>query len=295
MPRGSVRWMKVTSNARRGARTKKGIGGKKSPNCLDRHETQRHRLGDQNWAEIARSSAVMAKRKANLAVVVRPRRRLVAGGHTSRQDAGRAPQGKRERVMVPTDQHRLQEDRKNPEKRRSPTRRRQLRFGVQTPCHQSRTHFSQVRPSIMIPWPRSPVLLSISKTPAQCRFSTRRSRPALCLMIHMRRRRTGRLPPGPIAPAFSIATVTLRGPACSNESVSGKDSPSRSGRVRPSNIMCIPPGLRAYGLPSGHVHCGERAHSHDASLHRHVCSSAFFATGDEAAVRRSVVGETIVK
>jgi altronate dehydratase len=26
-----------------------------------------------------------------------------------------------------------------------------------------------------------------------------------------------------------------------------------------------------------------------------VCSSAFFATGDEAAVRRSAVGETIVK
>lgn len=65
--------------------------------------------------EIDRRCAVMAERKADLTVVVRENRRRLAG-HRARQDGGRAVRRERERMVVPTEQRGLEEDRKNADK-----------------------------------------------------------------------------------------------------------------------------------------------------------------------------------
>jgi hypothetical protein len=60
-------------------------------------------------------------------------------------------------------------------------------------------------------------------------------------------------------------------------------------------MMCVPPGLSVTVCPAGiSIAVSGRILITPPSIDI-VCGSAFFATGDEAAVRRSVVGETIVK
>jgi hypothetical protein len=84
---------------------------------------QRHKAGHRRRGEVDRGGAVMAERKADLAIVVDQSRHFLADG---RQDGWRAPRRKRERVMVPSDQRRLQEDRKNTKQRGPAARRRRL-------------------------------------------------------------------------------------------------------------------------------------------------------------------------
>jgi hypothetical protein len=60
---------------------------------------------------------MMAERKADLAIVVRQDRRRGAGWRGGRQGGRRAARRKRKRVVMPTEQHRLQEHRENTESR----------------------------------------------------------------------------------------------------------------------------------------------------------------------------------
>jgi hypothetical protein len=82
----------------------------------------------------------MAQRKADLAIVVRQDRRRVAACRSSREDYRIAARRKPKRVMMPSEQCRLQEDRKNAEKRRSATRRRQ--FPIADPQHSGEAQIS---------------------------------------------------------------------------------------------------------------------------------------------------------
>jgi len=60
-------------------------------------------------------------------------------------------------------------------------------------------------------------------------------------------------------------------------------------------MMCIPPGLNVTVCPAEmSIAASGRIFMTPPSIDI-VCSSTFLATGDEAAVRRSAVGETIVK
>jgi hypothetical protein len=67
----------------------------------------------------------MAERKADLAIVVDQSRNFVAGG---RQDGWRAHRGEGKRVVVPTEEDRLEEDRKSTEQRGPAPHRGQLRL-----------------------------------------------------------------------------------------------------------------------------------------------------------------------
>jgi hypothetical protein len=86
-----------------------------NPNRFDCREAQRHRRGYGRYNEIDRGGAVMAEREADLAIVVRQDRRRGTGWRGGRQGGRRAARRKRKRVVMPTEQHRLQEDRENPE------------------------------------------------------------------------------------------------------------------------------------------------------------------------------------
>jgi hypothetical protein len=96
---------------------KEDVGPKGNPNRLDRREMRRRRTGHRCREETDRGGAVMAERKADLAIVVGQDRRRGAGGRGGHQGCGLAARRKRERVVVPTEQHRLEEDRKNAESR----------------------------------------------------------------------------------------------------------------------------------------------------------------------------------
>jgi hypothetical protein len=115
------------------------------------------------------------------------------------------------------------------------------------------------------------------------------------LVVHLHRRRSGRLPPGSHGAGFldrnghltrpgmverkrqreGLSLVERLGKAeqhdvrasrAQRDGLSGRDVQAASGR-----ILMTPPSIDI------------------------VCSSAFLAIGDDAAVRRSAVGETIVK
>ena len=73
---------------------------------------------------------MMAERKADLAIVVRQHRVRGAGW---RQDGRRTTRRKRERVVVPTEQPGLEEDRKNAEKRDPTARRGRPRLAAPIP------------------------------------------------------------------------------------------------------------------------------------------------------------------
>jgi hypothetical protein len=85
---------------------------------------QRHEIGCERGDEVDRGGTVVAERKADLAIVVDHDGRRLADWRTDCQDGRRAVRRKRERVMVPTEQRRLQHDRKNGETRRPSARRR---------------------------------------------------------------------------------------------------------------------------------------------------------------------------
>ena len=101
---------------------------------------QPKRPGHKGSDEIDRRGAVMAERKADLAIVVRQDRRRVAACRSGREDYRIAARRKPKRVMMPSEQCRLQEDRKNAEERRSATRRRQ--FPIADPQHSGEAQIS---------------------------------------------------------------------------------------------------------------------------------------------------------
>ena len=70
----------------------------------------------------------MSEREADLAIGVGPPGRFGASCRDRRHDGVRVPRIKWERVVVPSKQHRLQEDRKNP--RRAAPRRGVDNFGL---------------------------------------------------------------------------------------------------------------------------------------------------------------------
>jgi hypothetical protein len=110
--------MKPTSSARRSPGTKEYVEPSGDPNCVSRREIQPHRSGRRCRDKVNPASDVMAKRKTELAIVVRQQRRLVAA-QAGRQNGRRAarreplvrcglyPRGSRERMVVPTEQRRL--------------------------------------------------------------------------------------------------------------------------------------------------------------------------------------------
>ena len=98
----------------------------------------------------------------------------------------------------------------------------------------------------------------------------------------------------PEAPTFSTATLTVRVPALAKVKVSGNDWPAFNGCFSPISMMCMPPGAKLTDWPAG-MSMPDIGRIFmtipDISI---VCSSAFFATGVEAATSRSAVGEWIV-
>lgn len=148
MLRRLVRWIKSTSSARRCAGTKEEVEPSESPNRLDCRRVHRHRAGHRRCDEIDRRGAVMAERKADLAIVVDQSRNFVAGG---RHDGWRGPRRERKRVVVPTEENSLQKDRKNAEYRGGVARRWQLRLAGPIPRGESQTHVGLVPPFSTLP------------------------------------------------------------------------------------------------------------------------------------------------
>jgi len=89
---------------------------------------QRNGTGRRRRDEIDRGDAVMAERKANLTIVDRHARRRMAGWGPDTRNGKGTPRRERERVMVPREERRLQEDRKDGEKRGATTRGRRPRL-----------------------------------------------------------------------------------------------------------------------------------------------------------------------
>ena len=75
----------------------------------------------------------MSERGTDLTLGVGPPWSFGARCRGRRQDGGRIPRRERKRVMVPSEQRRLQEDCEDAKERRSAARRRQLRLPAQTP------------------------------------------------------------------------------------------------------------------------------------------------------------------
>ncbi len=118
----------------------KQIGRDGSEDRRDRCRGPRRLDGRRRCEETDRGSAVMAEREADRAIVVDQSRSLVAGG---RQGGWRPPRGERKRVVVPGEQHRLEEHRKNAEKC-DPAARRQPRPIRPNPCGEARMHFDAI-------------------------------------------------------------------------------------------------------------------------------------------------------
>jgi hypothetical protein len=88
----------------------------------------------------------MSERETDLAIGVDPPGSVGASCRGRRQDGRRAPRRKWERVVVPSKQHRLQEDRKDAEERRSATRTRRPWFVLQDRCPYPQMHASRIPP-----------------------------------------------------------------------------------------------------------------------------------------------------
>ena len=87
----------------------------------------------------------MTERKTDRTIVVDEDRRRVAVLRAGREEGRRASRGKRRRVMMPTKEERLEEDRKSAEQRDPAARSRQPRSIGPNPRGRARMH---VRPSV---------------------------------------------------------------------------------------------------------------------------------------------------
>jgi hypothetical protein len=157
MPRRSVRWMKPTLSARRGPGTKEDVRRKRRPNSLVRRKPQRFRPGPGRRYEIDRGGAVMTECKTDRTIVVGEDRRRVAVVRAGREDGRRASRGKRWRVVVPTEEERLEEDRKSAKQRDPAARSRQPRSIGPNPRGRARMH---VRPLVSAV---SPLVSAVSR------------------------------------------------------------------------------------------------------------------------------------
>jgi hypothetical protein len=119
----------------------KKIGRNGSEDRRDRCRGRRHLDGPRRCEEIDRGSAVMAEREADRAIVVGQSRSFVAGG---RQGGWRPPRGERKRVVVPGEQHRLEEHRKNAKKCGPAARPQQPRPIRPNPCGEARMHVAAI-------------------------------------------------------------------------------------------------------------------------------------------------------
>ena len=88
---------------------------------------------------------MMTERKTDRTIVVGEDRRRVAVVRAGREDGRRAPRGKRRRVVVPTAEEPLEEDRKSAEQRDRAARSRQPRSIGPNPRGRARMH---VRPLV---------------------------------------------------------------------------------------------------------------------------------------------------
>jgi len=119
---------KPTSGARRCAGTEKKIGRAGSSDCAERCRAQRRVSGRGCRNEVDGSSAVMAEREADLAIVVSPSGSFVARCRGRRQESGRAGGREWKRVVVPGEQGCLEQDCKNAQECRPASRSRHLRL-----------------------------------------------------------------------------------------------------------------------------------------------------------------------
>ena len=86
---------------------------------------------------------MMSEREADLAIGVGPPGSFGAGSRRRHHD-GRIPRREWERVVVPSKQHRLKEDRKNAKESGSAPRRRQLRLALPIPRGEAQKHVSPI-------------------------------------------------------------------------------------------------------------------------------------------------------
>ena len=93
----------------------------------------------------------MSEREADLAIGVGAPGSFGTCCRGRRQDGGRIPRREWNRVIVPSEQRRLQEDRKDAKERRSATRRRQLRLPDPIPRGEAQIHFNLIPPSAPCP------------------------------------------------------------------------------------------------------------------------------------------------
>jgi Bacterial extracellular solute-binding protein len=91
----------------------------------------------------------------------------------------------------------------------------------------------------------------------------------LRLMMHMRRRRAGRLSPGSHRARFldRDGHLTRPGMVEGERQRKGLSLTERLGKAQQHDVH--PPRAQRDGVPGWDVYCGERSHLHDPSLHRH--------------------------
>jgi hypothetical protein len=95
----------------------------------------------------------MGEREADLAIGVGPPGSFGASCRGRCQDGGRIPRREWKRVVVPSKQHRLQEDRKDAKEHPSAARHRQFPIALPIPRGEAQMHVSLIPPSA--PCPRS--------------------------------------------------------------------------------------------------------------------------------------------
>jgi hypothetical protein len=112
------------------------------------------------------------------------------------------------------------------------------------------------------------------------------------LVMHMHRRRPGRLPSGSHGASFLDSDGHLMRPSMVKRKRQRKGLSLAERLGKAQQLMCVPPGLSVTVCPAGmSIAASGRILMTPPSIDI-VCSSTFFATGDEAAVSRSAVGET---
>jgi hypothetical protein len=86
----------------------------------------------------------MGEREADLALVVSPPGGLLASRGGGRSDGGRTQRRERKRVVVPAEQHRLEEDCKDAEEYRPASWSRHLRLASPHLCGEAQMHVSRI-------------------------------------------------------------------------------------------------------------------------------------------------------
>jgi hypothetical protein len=108
--------------------------------------------------------------------------------------------------------------------------------------------------------------------------------------MHMHRRRSSRLPSRSPGAGFLDRDGHLMRPSLVERKRQRKGLSLAERLVQASSMMCIPPGLSVTVCPAGmSIAASGRILMTPPSIDI-VCSSAFLATGDETAVKRSAVG-----